>query len=171
MKRTVIILSLIFALAIALSASIPTLALQTDTGTTTITGTIKGNIDITANSASATITGMDPGVPKDSSVVSVTVKSNKAGWTLDVEENGVTPDGKMAGTLTPFPALTNELYVKGGDIAIAESILGAPQLVESGAKSVANTIGDIYFVQTADWLDDAALTYTITVVFTATVAE
>ena len=45
MKRTVIILSLIFALAIALSVTVP--ALAANPVSTTITGTVTGKIDLT----------------------------------------------------------------------------------------------------------------------------
>jgi hypothetical protein len=172
MKRTVITLSLIFALAIALSASIPTLAAPgSATDTTVITGNIRANIEITAHPADFSLTNMDPGVIKESSPLTVTVHSNKAGWTLDVAETGGAVDGKMQSTLTPFTALTNPLMVKGGDLGVLpadyESITGTPRLVTSGGKGTISTT-DIQFAQTADWLDDAALAYTISVIFTAT---
>lgn len=169
MKRTLIILSLIFALAIALSASIPTLASNTDTGTTIITGTIKGSIDITANTPTATITGMDPEVMKESTTpVSVTVKSNKAGWKLTVKEDSG-GDGYMSNGSV---ILANPLMVKGGDLGTTlTSIVGGPELENNGAKGTAEIISPIIFAQNASWADDAALTYSITVVFTATVTE
>ena len=60
MKRTTIILSLIFALAIALSVSIPTLA--ANPVNTIITGTVTGKIDLSAPSTFSLGTNMQPSV-------------------------------------------------------------------------------------------------------------
>jgi hypothetical protein len=163
MKRTTIILSLIFALAIALSVSIPTLA--ANTGTTVITGTLGAHIDITADPADFSLPELIPDVASVSDAKTVTVKCNKAGWTLDVEE--VSGDGFMSGTAI----LTNPLMVQGGDLGTAgwTSVAGAPVLESSGAKTggTGTDFNDIKFSQTATYDDDPD-TYTITVTFTAT---
>lgn len=168
MKRTTIILSLIFALAIALSVSIPTLADASDTGTTVISGTLGGHIDITANTSDLSLPDLIP----DQRVVttdnaSVSVKCNKAGWTLTVQEYGAGADQKMSSsTDTAY----NSLQVRGGDITSWTNIGPAAALENGGAKysdtHAVTTINNIQFGQTADYEDDAGV-YTITVLFTA----
>ena len=162
MKRTVIILSLIFALAIVLSVSIPTLAASTDTGTTTITATLGGHIDITADPDDFSLPALVPDQNVVSDAKTVSVKCNKAGWTLAVSE--VAGDGKMSGTA----ALTNPLYVDGGDLTGYTSLATAPVLESGGAKTggTAVDITDIVFQQMATYADDPD-TYTITITFSA----
>lgn len=170
MKRTVIVLSLIFALAIALSVSIPTLAAD-DSGTTVITGTLGGHIDITDNTSTLSFDALIPDqLVTTNGSASVSVKCNKAGWTLTVEEYGAGADQKMA--ITAGDIAENELQVRGGDISSWTDIGPAAELVESGAKysdtSAVTVINDIQFGQTATYEDDAG-EYTITVLFTASI--
>jgi hypothetical protein len=162
MKRTVIILSLIFALVIALSVSIPTLALD-DTETTVITGTVPLSINITAHPGDFDLGTLTLDTQIQSGDKTVSVKCNKAGWTLTVAETS--GDGFMANGSTP---LTEPLYVKGGHLSETYTGLNtSPSLETSGAKGTVD-ITDIEFAQTSRDADTAGI-YTITVTFTATI--
>jgi hypothetical protein len=165
MKRTVIILSFIFALAIALSASIPTLA-ATDTKTTTITGTLGGAIEVTAP-GDFVIGTLTPDQLTNSSVKTVTVKCNKA-WSLTVADKRGSP--VLAGHMDDGThALTNALTVKGGDQSGYTALSATPVTLKASGNPGVNSINDIYFQQDTEWTDDASVgSYTITVTFTTT---
>lgn len=165
MKRTVIILSLIFALATALSVTIPTLA-ASDTGTTTITATMATAIDVTAP-ANFALGALVPDQATNSSAKTVTVKCNKAGWDLTVSDERITPisKGHMDDGTT---ALTNALTAKGGDQTSYAPLSSAVTLKSSGSRG-STDITDVLFQQNTVWGDDSSIgTYTITVTFTGT---
>ena len=113
MKRTVILLSLIFALAIALSVSVPTLAAES--GTTGVSGTVAGKIDVTAP-PTYTFSG---DLPQDvENAFDVNVKTNARDWHLTAQAD------KMSGT---EGTLTNGLFASGGtgslqDITIIKTL-------------------------------------------------
>jgi len=76
MKRIVIILSLIFTLAIALSASIPTLAADPDKDIV-ITGHVPAVIDVSVDDATLALSGdIIPGEPAVTAGAIVTIQSN-----------------------------------------------------------------------------------------------
>jgi hypothetical protein len=164
MKRTVIILSLIFALAIALSASIPTLAAPTDT--TVVSGTVKAAIDVTSP-ATVSVGDLIPPSASTSADQTVTVKCNKPGWSLAAED--MTVGVNKGHMLNGGTALINHLTIEGGD-QVAYAPLSAAVPIEDGTGAVkgTTTITGITFQQTADW-EDVEATYSITVTFTGTV--
>jgi hypothetical protein len=163
MKRTVIILSLIFALAIALSASIPTLAA---TGTTQVTGSISAVVEITVPTGAVALGDLSPNdllSPKTDTKI-VTVKSNK-NWTLTAADT--TSPTSYKGYLTTSGGtvhLTNVLSVSApghsGDLT------GTSLSLNSGAKT-SGTPTTVTFSQTPSWDDETEGAYTMTVTFTA----
>jgi len=163
MKRTTIILSLIFALAIALSVSIPTVALNEDTENVTVQGVLGGHIEITSSAiGTINLPDLEPDVQKYSTPVDITVRCNKAGWTLVVTDaDGYLDDGEATPT-----NLTNPLYVMGGDQGTYAPLTGAVTLETNGAKGTAESVDDITFRQEAEWADTAD-TYSTIVTFTA----
>jgi hypothetical protein len=90
MKRTVIVLSLIFALSIALSVSIPTLAATT---TTTIGGTVQSAITVSVTTAPGDLSTIIPGgadATTGTGVVTV-ICNDKDGWTLTASDGRTAP--------------------------------------------------------------------------------
>ena len=163
MKRTVIILSLIFALAIALSVSIPTLAAAPNPiANTTITGKVPKAIDVSAT-ASAILTPENilPGV-ESSAAVTVTVSSNY-GWKLYVKGSD---SGKMHRSSAATTLLHQYMKVAGDDL-LKTDLTGADQQLDSGATVKAG-VNTATFYQTGDWDDTVADDYTITITFTGT---
>jgi len=169
MKRTVIILSLIFALAIALSVSIPTLAA---TGTTTIIGQVQSAITISAVPASNVNLGsLTPEILAESGTLTVTVKCNSVAktWSLKVKEDGASPDGKMSSSTD---IAFNPLQVRGGDLGTTtyygidteRTLIGAGTATGKSGTPTSN----IQFAQTASYDDDPG-DYGITVLFTASI--
>lgn len=154
MKRTVIILSLIFALAIALSVTVPTLA-ATDTKTTTVSGTVPTQIEVTAPTS---ITGLnlDPASSPatGSSGTPGNVKSNKA-WTLNASDT--TNGGYMKNGATPLGAKL-QINVAGNGLVNAD----AGQIV-TGSKGASNSIS-FAISQAVGWSDDPG-SYSITITF------
>jgi hypothetical protein len=160
MKRITIFLSLIFALAIALSASIPTLA-ASDSGTTVISGTLAAKIEVTAPSAISLTLDPDASPETGSSVSDGHVKSNKA-WTLTASDLKETGDGYMT-SVTASTALDTEFQINlNGEgltgAAAGDSIAGSP------GNGLAN---DFTFAvsQAVTWEDAPADDYTITITF------
>lgn len=130
--------------------------------TVTITGTVHAVIDVTAPADfSMTLT---PGVTCTSAAQSVTVKCNKAGWTLAVSgTNGGYMNNPSYGNLT------NPLYLAGRDISDYQP-LTSPRYLENGSSGAGvgtTTISGITFQQTPTWSDPAG-DYTITITFTGT---
>jgi hypothetical protein len=156
MKRTVIVLSLIFALAIALSASIPTLA-ATATAGTAITGTLASKVEISAP-ASYSLGALPATVP---SAVTVNVKCNK-GWTLTAQAPKMTD-----GVNTLQNALEGAKHL--GTYAFLDTVQTIePAGAKTGASGV-NTAVDLR--QTiVDYVDAATDTtpYSTTITFTVT---
>ena len=161
MKRIVIILSLIFALAISLSVTIPALA-DTPSGTTAITGSLATHVEISVPAGFA-LPELIPGQDSTSAVKTVTVNCNKANWTLAVKEDS--GDGKMSdgGNI-----LANALKIKGGDVGSYTALSGTDLKLKdaNGAKGTV-AVDNIYFQQSTTW-DDVAGSYAITVTFTVT---
>jgi hypothetical protein len=155
MKRTVILLSLIFALAIALSVSIPTLAANT----TTVSGTLAGKVEITTPPVTSyTFTGGLPGT--DPAAVTVTVKSNQ-GWSLTAQASRMTEGAKT---------LTYALDGSGNGGAWLN--LSSTQILNSGTSKtgkdgVTTTVGFRQLI--LDGVDEPSTGtgYTTTVQFTA----
>jgi len=162
MKRTVIILSLIFALAIALSASIPTMAVTTQT--TWVKGTVPSAVDIQAMT-NVSLPTLNPGttVNTEPTGLTVNVKSNKANWTLKVKDN------VGSGYMQNASALIWPLQVKGGTVSSYTSISGSDlTLTSTGAKGNPTPIA-VNFSQQVDWADNPA-DYSIQLIFTASPA-
>ena len=167
MKRTVIVLSLIFALAIALSVSIPTIA-DSDSGNTVVSGTLSKHIDITAVSDAALAITLIPESPQVSEAVTVSVKSNAA-WSLTVIEVDGGVDGLM-NTSANAAHLTNALKVWSFVTSDYADLSGSPVTIKNdGTKTTggsAYTTPNITFQQEAEY-DDTPGDYSINVQFTA----
>jgi len=155
MKRTVIILSLIFALVTALSASIPALA-NTDSKTTTVSGTVPTSLEVTAPTA-ITMPSLDPAASQPISGSSVTagiVKSNKA-WTLNVSD--LSNGGFMKNVST---ALGSKLQINVAGQGYKNADTGDTVI---GSKGINSSIS-FAAQQTVAWTDDPS-SYSITITF------
>lgn len=155
MKRTTIILSLIFALAIALSVSIPTLAAES--GTTTVTGALAPKIDVTAPSGFALT--LDPAAsPATGTATAGNVKANKDGWTVTV-----TGDHASMYSATLVDGLDADFQVNIGsglvDIDTAPTLTGS----KTGGSGVSIPLS---VSQAVSWDDEAASDYQIVITFT-----
>ena len=129
-----------------------------------ITGEVHATIDVTAP-ANFSMT-LIPGAACTSAAQSVTVKCNKAGWTLAVSDEKSTNKSYMVNGST---ALTNAFTVAGGDLSGYQP-LTSPRYLENGSSGAGvgiTTINGITFQQTPSWNDPAG-DYTITVTFTGT---
>jgi len=165
MKRTVIILSLIFALTIALSASIPTLALTS--ATTTVGGTVKPAIDVSYTGSAPTFTGLYPGTTNTTPAGTVTVQCNKGTWSLKAKDQKTT--GSIGYMMNGSTNMAQPLYIAGGTLPssdlTAERTLLSGQLRTTGSGT---TVTNIVFSQATTYADDADLGFSMTVVFTGT---
>lgn len=165
MKKLVLLLSIVFAVAMALSITIPALASSSDT--TNITGSVQTAIDVNAPNT-VSVGNLVPGTASESFYKTVTVKCNKAGWTLTVSDEWNDPPqlGHMIADLgTETAALLNPIEVKGN--ARPYAYLNTSVLLEdgSGASMGITNITDLRFRQFTDW-NDALGNYIITVTFT-----
>jgi hypothetical protein len=107
------------------------------------------------------------GTSSESFNKSVTVKCNKAGWTLTVCDNrtDLIRKGHMDNGVT---AMVNPIEVKGGD-QLTYAYLNTSVTLEDGIGAIRGitTISDVKFRQATDWTDTPD-DYGITVTFTAT---
>ncbi len=165
MKRTVIILSLIFALAIALSVSIPTLAAPAPaTGSTTVTGVVKGKIELTAPTGGVSLSDMVPGTPGVGSNTGK-VYSNNA-WSLTAQDT--TNGGFMKPT--SGDALVTPCQIRfgtSGGYTNAATGVTTTGTTKTGASGYTFTLG---VSQTVTY-DDLVGTYTIPIALTATTTD
>jgi len=149
------VMLMVFALAAPLAVS------ASNTGDTTITGTVTGVIEVTVPGGFA-MPSLVPGTSPESGAKTATVDCNNTAWELDVKgsDNGFMVDS------TPT-ALANAMKIKGGDINDYTALTGSDQSLKTGGAGT-TTINDIYFQQTVAWTD-APGSYSITVTFTGTV--
>jgi hypothetical protein len=154
-KKTIIALTLVIAIALTLAVTIPTFAYNNNP-TTTITGIIAPAIDVSVSSTAFTLSGMVPGGTGTGSVT-VTVKSNDV-WSLVAKSDST--DGKMyVGTVGTTP-LATVLSVNGAAMTSAgTAITPTTHGVTEGTPVTAA------FTQPVLWTD-AAATYTMVVTFT-----
>jgi hypothetical protein len=168
MKRTVIILSLIFALAIAVSVAIP--ALAASSGSTTVTGSLAGTIDVTAPATQSI--ALVPDTSPSSSPTTIGIRCNKIGWGLTCYVNTST----MKSASTPADVLGQPLYITVGSIVSNQSIglsTSPLTIVTAGATAPSNTKGSglmntgysITFQQPTSYADTAHTDYVILVTF------
>ena len=165
MRKLGLLLSIVFAAAMALSITIPALAADSDT--TTITASFQTAIDVNAPSTISVGT-LVPDTASESFNKSVIVKCNKAGWILTVSDEWNEPShlGHMIADLgTEIVALINPLEVKGNAQPYA-SLTAPVTLVNAGGVGITN-ISDVRFRQATEWADAVNGVYTITVTFTA----
>ena len=164
LKKLALLLSIVFAVAIALSITIPALAASSDT--TTVSGSVQTTIEVYAP-GTVSLGNLIPGTSTESINQNVTVRCNKAGWTLTVSDDRKHPVNKghmEAGTI----ALANSLEVKGNGKPYAYLNTTWVTLVDkTGGVGITN-ISDVRFRQATDWADTIE-TYSFTVTFTATI--
>jgi hypothetical protein len=164
MKRTTIILSLIFALAIALSVSIPTLAVNPDT--TTITGTVGQKIELNApDDFTLNIGTMEPGnTVNGSSSTNGWVKCNK-GWSVTANNSS----GRMVGPMS----LTNKINIQltGGSTPGAWADATTGSTTSSLTKPAGGNSGQALTLNAGQLVDylDAPGVYTIIITLTASI--
>ncbi len=165
MKKLAILLSIVFAVAIALSITIPALA-ATDTDTVTVTGSVQTAIEI-SSPMFVFLGSLTPGTSTESADKLVTVRCNKAGWTLTVADATGAPIGHMKNE-TFTASLINPLELKGNSKPYA--YLNTSVTLESGTGSVAGitNINDVRFRQATEWTD-LIDNYGMIVLFTATI--
>lgn len=151
MKRIVIILSLIVALVIAFSASIPTLAAN-DSKPTTVSGTVPTMIEVTAPSG-LTLT-LDPSIgwATNTSASNGNIKSNKD-WTLTVSNSS----GYMMNGSTP---LYDQLRINVAGQGLKNA---SPGDTVTGGKGASHPIS-FAVNQSVAWTDDPG-SYSITITF------
>lgn len=158
MKKTIIALTLVVAIAIALSITIPTFAAApVNPDTTTITGNVQAAIDVSAPADFSM--DLTPGLTTTASKT-VAVKCNKDGWDLTASAS----TGYMVTGGTP---LQKALYVEDYNNAL-QPLTSPVQLADAVDKTggtAENIAAD--FSQETTW-DDAYGTYTILVTFTGT---
>jgi len=165
MKKAAVILSFIFALALALSLTVPAIAASTDSGTTAVTGTLGGNIDVTAPSAiSLTLISGDTAT---NSSTDGNVKCNK-NWSLTASDEKASNDGYMTSATATKPALDNELQLNINGSATYYGA-GTGQTITGTKTGGDGTALPLYVSQAVSWNDDPANDYTITITFTGSV--
>ncbi len=166
MKKTIIALTLVVAIAIALSITIPTLAANTGTDVTTITGHVKSVIEVSPAISSIPLGDLTPGGTNPAVIGSttVTVKCNTA-WTLAAADTTTATPAKghmISGTASLHNALLVTVPVSG-------DLTGTSLAITSGGHT-SGTDTLVTFSQTPDWSDaPATADYTMTVTFTGTV--
>ena len=166
MKRTVVILSLIVSLVIALSVSIPALA-GTD-GSTVITGTVTGQVDLTSPPGNFVLGTMTIGATtNNSSGATGLVKCNRTWAVTAINSSGAHP-GYMVNTTTSAN-LSTKLNIQldasvGTDGLWANASTGS---VATGTKTGdAGVALNLSAGQYVSW-DDEAGSYTINISLTA----
>lgn len=155
------ILALVMALVIVLIVPMTVFAA---TDTSLISGTVGATMSV-ASPGPITLPSLVPGNTVESSVQTVTVITNTNGWSLTVAESGGSPDGKMekSGPIT----MANPIKVKGGDLSNYMSLETLVTLKNANGSSGTIYLNNVYFQQQVA-ANEAAGTYSITVVFTAT---
>ena len=180
MKKLVITLSLVLALVIAatvsvpmLMASVPVLAVGTDInmGDTTLSVTINGTVEIGTPIDPTTEMTPPVSIPGNASAaVPVTVSSNVAHWTLKVVDN------RSVGTPIPVKGymdngvgttLLSPLSVMGGDQATLAPLTSDVSLETDGAAGGPFAVTATFSQPIA--IGDGPGTYNITVSFIATI--
>ena len=167
MKKTVIILSLILALATALSVGIP--ALAATSGTTLVSGSLAGTVDVTAP-APQSIT-LVPDTSPSSSSTTIGIRCNKIGWGLTCYVNAST----MKSSSTPADTLGQPLYITVGSLVTNQSIglSTSPLTIVTAGVAPSTTKGSglmntgygITFQQPTSYADTAHTDYQILVTF------
>lgn len=166
MRKLVITLSLVMALAIAAAVSLPVLAV--DLGTTTLSVTIpEGVIEVTPP-ADATMSPATPTTPGNTSPLTVTVSSN-GNWSLTAKDARTSfaawqSKGHMDNASLSIK-LINPTEVKGGLIAPWGN-LETDQVLQTG-NAGSSSVSDIVFQQRVEYTDKPG-TYTIVVTFEGT---
>ena len=162
MKRTAIILSLIFALATAVSVSIPTLAATS--GTTPVTGSLAAKIDVVAPSALATLT-LDPAAsPATGTATNGSVKCNHDNWTVTVTSAPVS--GQLTSNGSPSDYLSAVLQVNIGNGGGLVNITNNPTL--TGVSRTAGTPIQLSVSQAVGWTDVPHTDYYLVITFAGT---
>ena len=171
MKKLVITLSLVLALVIAATVSLPALAADP---TTTISVTIPANIidiDLGDLEDPIDLTGATPTVPGTSTPEDITGGTNA--------ENGITLQvADLRSHASPIPVkgymddavdtpLTNPTEVQGGEV-LSWAELTDDQTLYTGTGPGTFTIAGVQFQQKIDYTDPAG-TYSITVTFVTSV--
>ena len=158
MKKTIIALTLVVAIAIALSVTIPALA-ATSSATTIITGRVDQVIEVTASPDTINTWDLTPatGDMTESSTVTVAVNSNAA-WTLKAQDlTGSGHTGYLVST-SPAANLSSPITVNG-------SVLTSDVTLTPGARPGASQ--PVTLTQAKSWSDVPSTSYTITVTFVA----
>ena len=167
MKKTIIALTLVVAMAIALSVTIPTLAATSGTDVVTITGTVTTGIEVTPTTATIALSSLSPVSPLTAvnGTTTVTVKCNGA-WTLKATDTttGSTSLGHMMATGPLY--LTNYLSVSSNGSGSPTGNLATALQLNSGAHT-SGTSTLVTVSQLPDWAD-AAGSYTMTMTLTGT---
>jgi hypothetical protein len=167
MKRTVIILSLIFALAIALSVGIPSLAATSGTDVVTITGHVNAVIEVSPTTNTIALGDLTPSAPLTpvTGTTTVTVKCN-AGWTLTATDTTTPTAGIGYMTNGAVAHLTNYLIVSSNGGGSPSGNLASPLILNTGTHT-SGTATLVTVSQTPDWAD-AAGSYAMTMTLTGT---
>lgn len=163
MKRTTIILSLIFALAIALSVSVPTMAAES--GSTTISGALAQHIDVTAPSNIVNLV-LEPGATAtDTSDTPGNVKANKGNWYLYIEGDHDSMYSTNLGDGLDEPFKVDVTVTDVGTTGLVN--IGTDPFLTSASKTggtgKAIALG---ISQAVTWDDEAADDYEIEITFT-----
>jgi hypothetical protein len=162
MKRTVIILSLIFALAISLSVSIPTLAVS---DTTTISGTLAPKIVVTAASDISSIALVAGATATGSSGTGGSVSCNKP-WSITISDEKTSNDGYMTSATATKTALDSPFQI---DVEGAGLVNAATGVTLSAQAKPGNSDISLAYSQPVSYSDDPAIDYTIDIIFNATI--
>lgn len=165
MKKTIIALTLVLAIALTLSITIPALAADPTVDTTTITGTVPQVLEVTAP-ADITVPGLDlqPGSTVTTPLSAGGDVVANVPWTLTVKDIKVTDAGYMtSATLTDkldskFQFVAN----KAGGTNILANADAAQTISGTGA---AHTAISFAFSQAVSWTDSPATDYTIDITF------
>jgi hypothetical protein len=155
--------------AIALSVTIPALAATTATGSTVVTGTVIGSIDITAPAPFSLGTTMIPGNGYNVSSLTGTVKCNQ-GWHVTATNSSGSNPGFMLVSPNGPSHLTDPLWLQmtGGSTpgswansSVGSTTTGAAKTGDTGT-AITLTAG-----QLVHYSDDPG-SYTISILLTAT---
>ena len=164
MKKTIIALTLVIAIALTLAVTIPTLALTSGTDVVTITGTVNSLIEVSPATNTIALGDLTPSgsLLAVNGTTTVTVKCN-AGWTLKATDTTSPTAGIGYMTNGSTAHLTNYLIVSGpsgtGPLATALTL-------NSGTKT-ASTATVVNVSQTPSW-SDAPGSYTMNMTLTGT---
>ena len=164
MKRTVIILSLIFALATALSVGIPALAATSGTDVVSISGHVNAVIEVSPATNTIALADLTPVTPLLAVIgtTTVTIKCN-TGWTLTATDTTSPTAGIGYMTNGSLAHLTNYLAVS----APSHSGNLASALILNTGTHTSGTATVVTVSQLPDWMD-APGSYAMTMTLTGT---